>query len=470
MVDKKILGCFFLTILLLSFYSGCGKSENRTIAKIDNYDLTSDEFNDYFSRIRLTYPTAQDEYNKKREVLDSIIVTRLFIQSAYEMNIDKLDEISRVILANKDKFLLDALYQSHIVSKAEPSDVELKDFYNRLEYKIRASHILVENLDTAQMLFERIKNGDNFEKLAFDYSIDPQVKQNNGDLGYFVWGAMVDSFQQAAFKMEPGEISPPVKSRHGYHIIKLVDKLLNEKRTNFASMKESIKAQLRNRKIVALTEEFLEAMKIRYPVTIETSTCEYLMHKREDMYPQQLLATLPKNDFDLEQLDRDEKELILASWDGGQLSLNEYLTQVKNVPPKLRPDFDDYNSLSEIVFELKKYDILVLEALRKGIDNDKEYLKKLRMFKELTMADIMKNDSIVLPPAPDEETLRQYYEDNAEEFTVPAKVHVYEILLSDELKARKLANEIKSLQEFKEKAMDLTERPGKRSKNGDLDY
>ena len=471
MMKRLIISGLILISLMLWGLIGCGDTGSKAIARVGSDKITVDEFNEYFSRIRLSFPTAQEEYDKRRELLDTLVVTKLLVQAAYEKQIDKLNELARVVLDNKDKFLRDALYQKHIAKQATPTEAEIKDFYNHLEYKIRASHIVIENIDTAQAVFERVKNGENFEQLAFNYSIDPDAKRNKGDLGYFVWGSTVDGFQEAAFAMEPGEISPPVKSRFGYHIIKLVDKQTNELRGTYDEMREAIKTQLLNMKNMTLTEKYFEDLKAKYPVTVEKATCDYLMHKREEMYPPQLLKTLPKNDFDVEQLDRDEKELVLATWDGGQITVNEYLTQIRNfLRPDMRPDLDNYDSLAVVIFELKKPDLLSLEALREGLDNDEYYLNRMKLFKELNMADIMRNDSIPTGPEPDEGMIRKYYEDHLDEYTDPAKVHVFEILLNDEIKARKLAKEIRSLKAFKDKAMDLTLRPGRRSKSGDLGY
>jgi len=74
--------------LALLILGGCGKSENRTIATVGDYEITTDEFNEYFSRMRSTFADSQAEYNRKREILDTLIVTRLLIQGAYEKNIE----------------------------------------------------------------------------------------------------------------------------------------------------------------------------------------------------------------------------------------------------------------------------------------------------------------------------------------------------------------------------------------------
>ncbi len=403
-------------------------------------------------------------------MLDSMIVSRLLIDAAYEIGLDKSEELARVILANKDKFLLDVLAKKEIVDKIDASEAEIKDFYNQLEYKIRASHIVVSDPDTAQALFDRITSGENFEKLAYEYSIDPSARKNKGDLGYFSWGALVDELQEAAFAMEPGELSRPVKSPLGYHIVKLVDRLPDEERPEFEVIKADINRQIRSRKGNALRLKFFKAIEEKYKVVVDTTTCDYLLHKRETMYPPMLLETLPRNDFDMEQLDRNEKELVLATWDGGQMTLHEYLTQIQKAPANVRPDFDQYDSIATMVHAINRQSVLVTEAHRNGLDSDPDYIRKVKLFKELTMADLMRSDSLPTPPPPDEGMVRQYYDEHHDEFTNPAKVHIYEILVSDELTARELKGSLASLDAFQEKALAVSERSGKRVLKGDLGF
>ncbi len=468
LVNVTLLSVMLLVFTLLTI--GCGSSDSKVIAKVGDYKITEHELNDIFQGLRYPYPDAEEEYQKKQEILDTIIVNRLLIQAAYDKNINQLEELNRVVVANKDKFLLDVLYQRKVLDKSDVTDAEIRNHWEKIADKIRASHILVDNLDTANVLLERIKGGENFDKLAFDYSIDPSVKRNKGDLGYFLYGSMVKEFQEAAFAMQPGEISPPIKTNFGYHIIKLVDRVANEKRTDFESMKKELEQQIINKKRLDMMNNYYEEIKNKYPITVDTTTCNYIIKKREYLYPPELLRTLPKNDFDVEQLDRNEKELVLATWDGGQMTILEYLKMTKQIPANMRPNFDNFDSLKTVIFQLKRLDLLTYESIREGMDKDDEYLRKVRLFKELSMADIMRNDSMPKPLPPDDGMIRQYFDEHPEKFTDPAKVHVYEILLSDELKAKKLAKEIGSLDQFKSKAMDITERPGKRSVQGNLDY
>ena len=86
--------------------------------------------------------------------------------------------------------------------------------------KIKCSHILVEKHSEAISLLERIQKGEKFGKLAKEFSIDSGSAKRDGNLGYFGRGKMVKEFEKSAFNLQTGQISEPVKTQYGYHIIK----------------------------------------------------------------------------------------------------------------------------------------------------------------------------------------------------------------------------------------------------------
>ena len=86
--------------------------------------------------------------------------------------------------------------------------------------KIKCSHILVTKQSESLAIAERLKNGEKFGKLAKELSIDSGSGKKDGNLGYFTKGMMVKPFEEVAFKLQIGEISDPIKTEFGYHIIK----------------------------------------------------------------------------------------------------------------------------------------------------------------------------------------------------------------------------------------------------------
>ncbi len=463
-----ILILFILPLLI----GGCGNGGGDTVlAVVDGDKILAEDLDDYIRSRRKTFTSFDEELEARKAILDTLVIQQLLIQEAYRLNIDESEEINRIVLANKDQFLLDILYQRKVGDQVNVTDADVKDYYAKLEHKVQASHILVHQEDTAWMLINSLKNGGNFENLAVNYSVDPTAKTNQGDLGYFIWGQMDNTFSENAFKLNPGEISEPFETKFGWHIVKMVDRAPNELRGPFNQMSDQIRTLVENYQRAKKLDAYKDELQDKYIVRVDTITCDYLIHKRSSLYPPSLLAALPKNDFDIAQLDRDEKELVLATWEKGQITVGQYLARIAQMrAQKQAPDFDDYEGLAYFIFQMNFMDILSVEARNIGLEDDPEFKQNIRKFKELAMADVMQNDSLQYPVDPDEGEMRQYYEDNQDKFKVPEKIHLYEIMFSDYSLAKTYALKTKSLSKFKALASEFTERTGKRKSGGDLGY
>ncbi len=119
---------------------------------------------------------------------------------------------------------------------------ENKDSFAQKE-EVKARHILVEDEETAREVKEKIDKGGDFEELAKEYSTDTGTKDKGGDLGYFGKGKMVKEFEDAAFSLDIGEVSEPVKSEYGFHIIKVEDRK-EAKEANYEESKEEIREKI----------------------------------------------------------------------------------------------------------------------------------------------------------------------------------------------------------------------------------
>jgi foldase protein PrsA len=160
------------------------------------------------------------------------------------------DSIKKEFVINK--------YLNKKIEELNPKDDELKTLYEDLNYgkEVRASHILVKTQEEANEAMERINSGDKFEDVAKDMSIDPS-KENGGDLDFFPYTQMVKEFADAAFSMNVGDISDPVKSQFGFHVIKVTDKRTDETVT-FESSKEGLTEVYKTNKYNELMENLME--------------------------------------------------------------------------------------------------------------------------------------------------------------------------------------------------------------------
>jgi peptidyl-prolyl cis-trans isomerase C len=126
--------------------------------------------------------------------------------------------------------------------------------------EVRARHILVDNEDEAKAIVEQIKAGGDFAAIAKEKSKDPGAAEG-GDLGYFTKDQMVPEFAEVAFKMYPGQLSNPVKTQFGWHIIKVEDKRIKQP-PEFDKVKNQIEAFLSRKAQTEFVAKLRQAAKI----------------------------------------------------------------------------------------------------------------------------------------------------------------------------------------------------------------
>lgn len=138
--------------------------------------------------------------------------------------------------------LLMQQYQEKMMKEMEPTEEELKKYYDdhKDEFKTaEASHILVKTKEEAEAIKKELDGGADFTKLAKEKSLDTGSAENGGSLGQFSPGQMVKEFDEKVFSMKPGEISDPVKTQFGFHIIKL-DKISDDYNSAKDAVKEAV--------------------------------------------------------------------------------------------------------------------------------------------------------------------------------------------------------------------------------------
>ncbi|MGD1934933.1 MAG: peptidylprolyl isomerase [Candidatus Phaeomarinobacter sp.] len=187
----------------------------------------------------------------KFEYLANLMVDRKALAAAARAEGFEDDpEVRRQLAYYTEKVLGDVYLNRSLLDAV--SDEEAKAFYDKqvsevdIQEEISARHILVETEAEAQAVIERINAGEDFIELAKEVSTGPSGK-DGGDLGYFVKDRMVPEFSEAAFALEPGAVSAPVKSDFGWHIIKVEDRR-QQQLVAFDDVKEGIKVQLRDEK------------------------------------------------------------------------------------------------------------------------------------------------------------------------------------------------------------------------------
>jgi parvulin-like peptidyl-prolyl isomerase len=292
----RYLTTTFLVAALAAVLAGCGGGggsvPGNAVAKVSGTTITQKQFNDLLEQAKRSYKTQKrkfpeagtPEYQTLKNQAVQYLVQRVeFAQEADKLGVTVTDKdiAARLKLIKKQYFggsesrykkqlaqqgLSDAqvqedvkaqLIQEKIFKKVtgnvKVSDAEAKKYYDEHQTQYGTpeqrdvAHILVKSKSLADKLYDRVKAGENFSKLAKQYSQDPGSKKAGGKLTISK-GQTVGPFDQTAFLLAVGSVSRPVKTDFGYHIIKALGPIKAAKTTPFAQVKSSIRQQLLQQK------------------------------------------------------------------------------------------------------------------------------------------------------------------------------------------------------------------------------
>ena len=261
------------------------KLDDKTVAIVNGEKISKDDYKSEMSFYASMLASQQqlknsivtmmvqdkliaDDMKKNNIKIDDKDVDNALMQSVQNFGgqeqFDKtLDDYNMDIKKFKETLKKDLMYKKHrewFDENNKVSDEDLKKYFedNKDQFsKIDASHILVDDEETAKEIKTKLDNGEDFAKLAQEYSKDTGSAKNGGELGSFAKGQMVKEFEDAAFSMKEGEISNPVKSQFGYHIIKI-----NSISDSYEDSKEEITKKIKDQKYADYIKKLHEEAKV----------------------------------------------------------------------------------------------------------------------------------------------------------------------------------------------------------------
>jgi parvulin-like peptidyl-prolyl isomerase len=272
-VMKKLAIGLILTVALISCSKKGVEQKGPFLAKVGNATITEAEYDREFQALPAYAQQLFAGEQGKEKFLNEIINKEILYQEALKKGLDKTPDYQKKLEDFKKLTLVSELFEKEIMSKAKVSDQEVKEYYEKHKQdfapttQIRASHILVKTEDEAKKVLERLKKGEKFADIAKAVSIDSGSAKNGGDLGFFSKGQMVPEFEKAAASLNVGEISVPVKTQFGYHIIKVTDKKKGAV-IEFDKIKDMISQRLSGEKQKEAFDQYLAELKKTYKVEI----------------------------------------------------------------------------------------------------------------------------------------------------------------------------------------------------------
>ena len=307
-----------ISSVFLLFGTSCQSVDNdkQVLASVGRYSVSDVHFkNAFLDYYRRTGQAAPINEITKKAVLEGELDRFVIVTYAEDQNWHQ-DQAGQKQQALIQRQVYMQEYERLILHKEVAADEsDLRELYRRFNTRIRASHIYAPDKATADSLYERLLKGETFESLAQKVFSNKHLKENGGDLGFFTVDEMDPAFENVAYRLNPNEVAPPVRTQQGYSIIKVTDVVTKPiiTETEFANRRAALYdyAVKRNREMV--TRRDLEQK--TQSVSINSKVLD------------ELFRVMKPNSEALRFETQLSDDAVVATLDGYQLSMAEFRTE-----------------------------------------------------------------------------------------------------------------------------------------------
>ncbi len=455
---------YFLFLLLSWTFAG------QTVITIDDTNYSDDFFFQKYSEEE--WNTANQAH--KSRIINDFIRRTVFSLEAKNLNLH-LDPDVRIKLYNQRNRLLVNYAYENFVAKPLITDDLIKLTRENIKRDILVHHILIgfsgsllqkqfdrtkdEAKDLAENLRQQILEGESFENLALKYSDDRSVQSNQGKLGWISWGETVHDFQLAAFSLNIGDVSRPVLTDYGYHIIYVSE----ERPSKYADVTDSAKLEkiinsiarrCVNNLLRPSAEEYDKKTIADHGVVFDEESLVKVFDSIDKARKKNKITGNPNLDI-VSLFNNLDGDFIICVIDGKGFGIKWFADKLSRLPMSRRPQFDSVESLRS------NFTIIVLQelAIKRGLENKlNEEDDFLNMYDEYETAILYDTYQKFLEnniAEPDSSSIKAYYEENKDiDFREGEKVSVREIKVNSQI----LADSLYSLLQEGENFIQLAEK------------
>ena len=373
------------TVLLLIFFLGCSlvPLDERTAALVNGEAISVEEL-----RNNMHFMTLFARNEKGRALVDAhldlLIDKKLFAQEGKRLGLEHDPVVRQVVdWAERDQ-MIKALYRDEVYNKVQPSEAEIRAAFFRGREQVRLRHLFARSEVEAMKLKEELDKGVDFNELAARTFRDSTLRRTGGDLGFVGYDDIDERLAEAAFALPQGETSGPVRSRYGWHILRVDGRrqqIFNPE-AEYGQQREAIAADLRRSREKQLAGAWVERMMSGLDVKMINATFDILAASvqgtvlgAERMIPnyQPILGS-----GEMERITQGtggQEAELLVTWKGGEWTLGDFLRRVAALPVSERPRIDTPGHLRFDIGKQVMREMLVQEAKRRKLDQDPQVLE-----------------------------------------------------------------------------------------------
>ncbi len=373
----------FITLLL---FGHCSKNNDPIVAKFGTNTITLTEFRTGYLQV-MKQANKFDSKQMREKYLNEMIQRRLLAEEAEKLGLNEDEKLNYRINAYHNKCLREAHYDKRIKPKIKISEKEIQKVYRFTQEKRRVQHLFVKLKTQADSLYQLLQEGVPFKKLASAIFRDEKPAKSGGDLGWVVWDQLDYDLAMTAFRLPVNSYSKPVKSRYGYHILKVTDfqkkPLLT--RQEYELHRNKTKYLLEYKIGDKIAAEYIQQMMADKKVKIYPKLVKFVgkkisesLQRKPTQFDQMFERQLRDEEADKIQTGLwNVRHETLATIDSEAFSVGEFISSLQYVPY----DVIYQNYKKALDFAIRDF-ALTKEAHKLGLDKDPQVATKTHLFKE----------------------------------------------------------------------------------------
>jgi parvulin-like peptidyl-prolyl isomerase len=443
------------------------------VAVVGGEVILAEELAGILSLEQRLFPSAEEELAEKRRLLDSIVETRLLVREAYRQKLDQDSLIRAFEEFERPLFLIDALYFREVRDKVRLTQSEIMRYYRALQKDRCFRQILTPQRALVDSLLRLLRQGARFDSLALAYSEDPSSASRAGDIGCCGWARRApDLLFDKTLAMKPGEIEGPFRLPEGWILVQCYEERpgkLPDLKVFEPELRNLVEPLRANQRSAELAGEVRKKLNFR----VIDSAARFVNLKQRELSKVKGQAPGMLERFSIylrtEELTTAERDMPLVTYDGGSITVGQYMERLQGSVPMNRMVLDSGETTRAVLFQLVFREAMANRALALGLDKDPEFSNRLKKAVETEMARLLQA-RMLSGIRPDTAAARAYFQAHSEEFVQPAAAHLFEINRPREAELLELKKGIQGKPQFMAGASQFTARAHLRPTGGELGW
>ena len=411
-----------LVVIMAIALTGCSKREDLKLAEIKDRVITVGDFEDAYGKVDPKFlPTAEDETERKKEFLNTMVNRDVMAVKADELGYDKDPAVDQGMEAFK-RMTLQVAFLRHEVGDIKVSDADVKKYYDLTGSSVTFKRIMCDRVEQAEEAYQALEDGLDFTTAVAQYSKGEDAK-DGGTVITAPFGALLPELEDPVFSLPVGGYTRPILTPQGWVIIQVVNfNKATKSKPDYEDVKERIRTQIMNQRESLAINNYTEKLREKYGVTWSYDSLEIIFNA---LPPDRPISSPPGRDqevYPLLYFDAPDLDKPVVSYPGRTITIKDFSDLYDRASFYNRPRREMRLGGIRGFLTLNIMNDISADAVAKSdIENDPEVKKLLNLKRDELMVNIMYEDLINKNTIVTVDRLEDFYDLNKERLRQPER-------------------------------------------------